>query len=135
VDFLVETVLFSDKYLDDIERALSLGYRLGVIYVGLATPDDAVGRVALRQKMGGHAVPNDRIMTRWARSIAMLGKIAPLSHRLYVYDNTGISSPVLIARGAGPRVELLAPGRIPEIDAILTPPRRDVPQGVLRGVP
>jgi predicted ABC-type ATPase len=120
VDFLVETVLSSDKYLDDIHRAVSLDYRIGVIYVGLATPEDSMERVALRQRRGGHGVPKDRIMTRWSRSIAMLGKIAPYSNQLYVYDNTSPFGPVLIARKVGLNMELLIPGRIPEIDAVLT---------------
>ncbi len=120
VDFLVETVLSSDKYLDDIERAVLLGYRIGVIYVGLATPEDAVRRVALRRAMGGHDVPKDRIVARWRRSIAMLGRVAPTAHRMYVFDNTDMAGPVLIARKEGESLELLAPGRIPEIDAVLT---------------
>ena len=121
VDVLVETVLSSDKYLDDIERALTLGYRIGVIYVGLATPADSIRRVALRKAMGGHDVPTDRIVARWSRSIAILGRIAPLAHALYVFDNTRPSGgPVLIARKDGQTVTVLAPGRIPEIDAVLT---------------
>jgi len=124
MDFLVETVLSSDKYLDDIDRALSLEYRIGVIYVGLASPEDSLERVALRKATGGHGVPKDRIMKRWARSIAMLGRVAPLSHRLHVYDNTSPFGPLLIARKTGPHLELLAPGRIPEIDAVLTVPEQ-----------
>lgn len=125
VDFLVETVLSTDKYLDDIRRAISLGYRIGVIYVGLATPDDAVRRVALRQRRGGHGVPKDKIRARCARLIAMLGRIAPLAHRLYIYDNTSTFGPVMIARKAGARLEWLAPGRIPEIDAVVAGPGPD----------
>ncbi len=119
-DFLVETVLSSDKYLDDIERARSLGYRIGVIYVGLATPEDAVRRVALRRALGGHDVPRPRIVARWARSIDMFRRVAPLAHRLYVFDNSSPNGPVLIARKEGQTVEVLAPGRIPEIDAALS---------------
>ena len=33
VDFLVETVLSSDKYLDDVDRAIALGFNIGIIYV------------------------------------------------------------------------------------------------------
>jgi predicted ABC-type ATPase len=105
--------------LDDIERAVSLGYQIGVIYVGLATPEDAVRRVALRRAMGGHDVPKDRIVARWSRSIAMLGRVAPIAHRLYVFDNTSTSGPTLIARKETQSLEMLAPGRIPEIDAVL----------------
>lgn len=120
VDFLVETVLSSDKYVDDIARARFLGYQIGMIYIGLATPEDAVRRVALRRAMGGHDVPTDRIVARWRRSIAMLGRIAPTVHRLYVFDNTSTTGPTLIARKVGTSLEILVPGRIPEIDAVLS---------------
>ena len=120
VDVLVETVLSSDKYVDDIEHALAIGYRFGLIYVALATPEDAVRRVALRRAMGGHDVPTDRVIARWSRSLATLRRVAPHAHVLYVFDNTATSGPVLIARGAAGKVTLLAPGRIPEIDAALT---------------
>jgi predicted ABC-type ATPase len=67
-DFLIETVLSTDKYIDDAERALSLGFQIGMVYVGLATPQDAIRRVALRVAQQGHDVPTDRIVSRWARS-------------------------------------------------------------------
>jgi len=118
-DFLVETVLSSDKYIDDIERALRLGFQVGLIYVCLRTPADSIRRVALRREEGGHDVPPERIVAQWARSIAMLGRIAPRMHRLYVFDNSDPSGPVLIASGTGGRVMFHAPGRIPEIDAVL----------------
>jgi predicted ABC-type ATPase len=118
-DFLVETVLSSDKYLDDIERATTLGYQIGMVYVGVARPLDSVRRVALRTAMGGHDVPRGRVVQRWSRSIAMLGRVAPLADRLYVFDNSSVSGPVLIAYKADGRLTFLHPGVIPEIDAVL----------------
>src|SRR5271155_1452065 len=61
-DFLIETVLSTDKYIDDAERAVSLGFQIGMIYVGLATAQDAMRRVALRVAQQGHDVPADRIV-------------------------------------------------------------------------
>lgn len=129
VSFLVETVLSSDKYLDDIDRARTLGYRVGLIYVCLPTPEASIERVALRRVRGGHDVPAERIRARWYRSIANLGRIAPLAHRLYVFDNAADTGPVLIAEGSLGRIALLTPGRIPEIDAVLTAePVRGAPE-------
>src|SRR5580704_9918828 len=61
VDFLVETVLSSEKYLDDVERAIALRFRIGMVYVALDSPALAVARVATRVRLGGHAVPRERI--------------------------------------------------------------------------
>ena len=118
-DFLVETVLSSDKYLDDVQRAIRLGYRIGVIYVALETPQDAVRRVRLRHDRGGHDVPLDRIVERWSRSIGMLGRLAPMADRLYVFDNTDPDTPVLIARKDRGPITWVSANRIPAIDAVL----------------
>jgi predicted ABC-type ATPase len=124
-DFLIETVLSTDKYIRDAERALSLGFQIGMVYVGLATPQDAIRRVALRVARQGHDVPADRIVARWARSAAMLGRFIPLCERLYVFDNSRAATegdPVLIAyKDQGGRVVLLEQGRIPAIDEVLRP--------------
>lgn len=122
VDFLVETVLSSDKYIDDIDRALSLGFEVGLIYVCLQTPAASIRRVASRTEMGGHDVPEDRIVARWGRSIEMLGRIAPKMHLLYVFDNSRRYEPVLLVSKQAGKLVFHAPGRIPEIDAVLSGP-------------
>jgi len=119
VDVLVETVLSSDKYLDDVERALALGYQVGMIYIGLASPADSLRRVALRHERGGHDVPRDRVVSRWSRSIAILGRMVDKVDRLFVFDNTRPEGPRLIALKVAGHVTLLEAGRIPEIDAVL----------------
>ena len=115
IDVMVETVLSSDKYLDDVERALELGYQVGMIYVGLASPADSVRRVALRHRRGGHDVPRDRV-----RSIEMLDRIAGKLDRLFVFDNTREVGPRLIALKVAGQITLLEAGHIPEIDNVLT---------------
>jgi predicted ABC-type ATPase len=124
---VVETVLSSDKYLDDVDRARTLGYQVGMIYVGLASPGDAVRRVALRHARGGHDVPTDKVVARWSRSIAMLGRMAGKLDRLFVFDNTRPEGPRLIAFGFGRQVTLLGAVRIPEIDAVLLPAGQEEP--------
>lgn len=125
-DVLVETVLSSEKYLDDVERAKARGYSIGIIYVSLATPEESVRRVALRRELGGHDVPIDRIKIRWRRSIEMLARFVPFATALYVLDNTepsGSGGPQLIAfkDDSTGKVVLTAPGRIPSVDRVLAP--------------
>lgn len=127
VDVLLETVLSSDKYLDDVERAVTLGYQVGMIYIGLASPADSIRRVALRHEQGGHDVPQDRVISRWSRSIAMLGRMANKVDRLFVFDNTRPEGPRLIALKIAGHITLLEAGRIPEIDKVLTPIRAEKP--------
>jgi predicted ABC-type ATPase len=117
--FLVETVLSSDKYLDDIDRALELGFEVGLIYVCLREARLSVRRVALRRERGGHDVPMDKVVTRWHRSITMLKRIAPKMHRFYVFDNSDREGPILIWSKTAGAVVPHAPGRIHEIDDAL----------------
>jgi predicted ABC-type ATPase len=124
-DFLIETVLSTDKYLDDVQRAIELGFKIGIIYVALATPEDAVRRVALRAAQQGHDVPADRVRARFRRSAAMLGRFVPLCHRVYVFDNSAPATegdPALIAYKDDSGVLVLQErGRIPLIDEVLSP--------------
>ena len=66
-------------------------------------------------------MPPAKVVSRWARSIAMLGRMADKLDRLFVFDNTQPEGPRLIALGIGLKVTLLEAGRIPEIDAVLSP--------------
>ena len=123
-DVLVETVLSSPKFIDDVERARALGFQIGMIYVGLSTPDDAVRRVALRAARGGHNVSPTDVARRYERSAAMLSQFVPLLDALYVFDNSelgGVGTPKLIAyrNAASGKVVIDLPGRISAIDAAL----------------
>ena len=75
----------------------------------------------LVQAITGHDVPPDKVVSRWSRSITMLGRVADKLDRLFVFDNTRPEGPRLIALGIGRQVTLLEAGRIPEIDAVLSP--------------
>ena len=50
----------------------------------------------------------------------MLGRLAVKVDRLFVFDNTKQEGPRLIAMKAAGHMTILEPGRIPEIEAILT---------------
>jgi len=65
-------------------------------------------------------VPPDKVVSRWSRSIAMLGRMVGKLDRMFVFDNTQAEGPRLIALGIGRQMTLLEPGRIPEIDAVLS---------------
>lgn len=124
-DVLVETVLSSDKYLDDVGRARALGYQVGMIYIGLATSADAVRRVALRRQRGGHDVPPEKVVLRWSRSIAMLGRMIEQLDRLFVFDNTLPEGPRLMALKVDGKLTLLETGRIAAIEAVLSAGRQE----------
>lgn len=114
--FGVETVLSTDKFRRHVDRAIEEGFNVGLIYIGLATPELAIQRVQDRVAMGGHDVPEDRVRVRWRRSIDQLAWFAPRVQRLLVFDNSHPSGgTVLIASGVSGRIVILDRGLLPEI--------------------
>jgi predicted ABC-type ATPase len=117
--FLVETVLSTNKYIKHVHRAKQLGYRVGMIYVGLPTPEMAIARVADRVMKGGHSVPEDKIRARWHSSHRMLGDFLPLVDQLEIFANLTAGSPVLVARKRNGVLELMCPGILPAVDGVI----------------
>jgi predicted ABC-type ATPase len=59
----------------------------------LSNPDQSKERVAIRVSQGGHDVPDDKLQSRFARSLANLqAAIARLPHVL-IYDNSDLNVP------------------------------------------
>lgn len=100
--------------------ARQAGYVVSMLYVSVASPEISVARVALRTQAGGHDVPDHKIRQRWLRSHAILAEFVPFLDTLFVLDNSS-HTPELIARKTKGRVEILMPGRLPEIDRVLRP--------------
>lgn len=86
--FTFETVMsFPDK-IELLKKAQTMGYRTYLYYV--ATEDSAINisRVHHRVKMGGHNVPEDKIINRYNRSLDLLKEAIPHTNRAYIFDNS-----------------------------------------------
>jgi predicted ABC-type ATPase len=64
------------------------GYFVRLFYISTLDPRINAARVADRVMQGGHTVPIDKIVTRYARSMANLGAAIELADRVYIYDNS-----------------------------------------------
>jgi predicted ABC-type ATPase len=87
-NLLFETVLSAKDKLEFIVKAKAAGYFIRLFFVGTDHPVINAWRVAKRVLEGGHDVPTSKIISRYSKSIANCAQIAPLVHRLYVYDNS-----------------------------------------------
>ncbi len=69
---------------DDLEKDLGVRGFLD------ATDDPAINiaRVQARVRQGGHDVPVDKIISRYARSLDLLLDAIRASHRAYLFDNS-----------------------------------------------
>ena len=65
VSFAFETTLSGRSYAVRIRHWRMRGYRVKLIFLLLATPEEAIERVALRVRQGGHHVPTEIICRRF----------------------------------------------------------------------
>jgi predicted ABC-type ATPase len=73
-DFIVETTLAALTYLNRIKDWRQRGYRVTLIYLRLASADQAVVRVRRRVAAGGHDIPEKTIRRRFTMGLEYLEK-------------------------------------------------------------
>ena len=63
--FAFETTLAGRGYVKKIKQWRTDGYNVKLIFLSLATPEEAIARVAKRVHLGGHGVPENVIRRRF----------------------------------------------------------------------
>jgi predicted ABC-type ATPase len=93
--FAFETV-FSDPVSDKVgflKRTAESGYTVVLCFIGLASAELSLERVAMRVTQGGHDVPDEKVFGRFPRTLANLkSAIRSLPH-VIVYDNSDLAHP------------------------------------------
>lgn len=95
--FNYETTLSSKQSIDVMVQAQRAGFRIGLVFLVLRSPDLHVARVRSRVASGGHAIPTDTILRRYNRSLAHLPAAIALADEVIIYDNTA-ARPVTLCR-------------------------------------
>ncbi|GAB3362815.1 MULTISPECIES: AAA family ATPase [Giesbergeria] len=94
--FAFETTLSGRAYLRHIARWRAAGYRVELIFLRLASAQEAVARVAQRVKQGGHHIPEAVIRRRFDAGLDNLSRhYAPAVDAWALYDNSG-EEPILL---------------------------------------
>lgn len=109
LDFTMETVLSTPRNINLLQRAKEQGYSVIAFFVLTIHPDINVQRVADRAARGGHDVPEEKIRSRYERSVKNLPLLLELCDELYVFDNSfsrGEGEPSLIVRYVHGTIEL-----------------------------
>ena len=86
--FSFETVLSTDRNLDLLKRARNAGYEIFMVYVLTRDVSINVERVRERVEKGGHAVPEEKIKSRYYKSIQNLSKALKFVTAAKVIDNS-----------------------------------------------
>lgn len=97
--FAFETTLSGRLYARWIPRWRRQGYRVKMLYLRLASAELALARVGARILQGGHGVPGDVVVRRFASGWRNFERIyKPLVDAWVLYDNSG-DAPVRIEAG------------------------------------
>jgi predicted ABC-type ATPase len=83
-----ETVFSAADKLDFVRRASAAGYFVRVFFVGTAEPSINAARIVRRVMGGGHSVPIDRVISRFAKSMQNVRASVAIANRVYVFDNS-----------------------------------------------
>ncbi len=93
--FVTETV-FSDPVgakVDFLAEAGALGFDVQLIYIGIEDAEFSAERVAARVRAGGHDVPLEKILARYARTLENLERAIDRLPRVTLYDNSSFDEP------------------------------------------
>lgn len=88
VSFSFETVMSSADKVELLAMAQQLGYRTYLYYIATEDPAINVARVKARVSLGGHDVPQDKIISRYGRSLDLLLEAIKHTNRSYLFDNS-----------------------------------------------
>lgn len=95
-NFTFETVLSSHYKLDILKKAKAEGYFIKCVFVLTVDSSVNVARVKARVANGGHDVAEDKIRSRYDKSLGNIKELMTLCDIMHVYDNT--DEPIRIIR-------------------------------------
>lgn len=90
--FSFETVMSSPDKIEFLKKARQQNYRTYLYYIATDDPEINISRVRRRVKTGGHDVPENKIISRYYRSLDLLTEAVKHSNRAYIFDNSGKKS-------------------------------------------
>jgi predicted ABC-type ATPase len=103
--FAFETTCSGRGHLRLLRLCRAAGYRLVLLFLWLPTPQAALARVARRVREGGHGVPDDVVIRRYAAGLRNMRRLyLPLVDIGYVYDNSDRRGELIAERESSMRL-------------------------------
>ena len=106
VSFTFETVMSSPDKVAFLHKAQQAGYRTYLYFVATEDPDINVSRVQYRVQTGGHPVAEDKIRSRYIRSLELLPEAVAYADRAYIFDNSGAERAWIAEVTQGTEIEI-----------------------------
>lgn len=99
--FVFETVL-SDPVGEKVEflrLAAMKGYAVVLFFIGLDSENTSIKRVAQRVTQGGHDVPDEKIRSRYQRTLSNLRHAIRVLPTVAIFDNSDLRQPYRFLAG------------------------------------
>jgi predicted ABC-type ATPase len=87
-EFTFETVLSTDRNLLLLKKAKDAGFFVRGIYVLTVDPMINISRVNAREALGGHGVPEEKIINRYGKALKLIPELVEVCDILHIYDNS-----------------------------------------------
>jgi len=87
--FSFESVFSTQEKLEFLKFAKSKKYFLTVIYITTKDPKINIERIKMRVLHGGHGVPDDKVISRYYKSMELMSKAVEIADNFFLYDNGG----------------------------------------------
>lgn len=87
-DFCFETVMSTERNLVLLNKAKEKGYFIRCYYILTADPMINVLRVQARTEMGGHDVPEEKVISRYDKALLLVKKVVAVCDICHIYDNS-----------------------------------------------
>lgn len=97
-NFAFETTLSGKNYLKLLKKLQKLNYQVNLIFLYLASPQEAKRRVEYRVKTGGHFISDDDIERRYYRGIKNLGEYLELADYAIVIDAASVDRKIILKK-------------------------------------
>jgi predicted ABC-type ATPase len=104
--FSFETVMSHPSKIAILARARAASYRTYLYYIATESPHINILRVKNRTILGGHDVPEEKIVERYWRSLQQVRQGLVHAYRAFLFDNSG-GDPVWLAELTPERKMLL----------------------------
>jgi predicted ABC-type ATPase len=86
--FSFETVFSHASKIEIMREAVKNGYKVYLYFVSTNSPEINKYRVKIRVAKGGHAVPPERIESRYYRSLELLYEASQIAYQAFFFDNS-----------------------------------------------
>ncbi|HVS38826.1 MAG TPA: hypothetical protein VMS17_24935 [Gemmataceae bacterium] len=107
--FSFETVMSHQSKVDFFARGRAAGYRTYLYFIATESPTLNIHRIGNRTGLGGHDVPEEKIVARYTRCLRLVGAALRHAHRAFLFDNSGLDPVWLAEQTLDGKLEMKVP--------------------------